>query len=57
MMGMGLLDAREATYWEYTALVHSYNERHADPDKVDAPDEETFERSMAMISANPAMLN
>lgn len=57
MMGVSLADARAADYWEYSAMLTVWNERHADPDAVEPPDEDTFALSMAMIASNPAMVN
>jgi len=57
MMGFGPSEAKQLTYWEYTAMLTVYNDRHADPDKVDAPDAITFDESMARIASNPALLN
>ena len=56
-MGVSLSDARDATYWEYTAMLSVWNERHADPDAVDAPDEDDVMLSFEMLKMNPAMLN
>lgn len=35
MMNFGPSEARELTYYEYTGLVHEYNERHASDDSFD----------------------
>ena len=35
-MGIGPLQARELSYWEYSALLRTWNERH-DPDGANEP--------------------
>lgn len=56
MMGASAM-ARDLTYWEYTAMLTVYNERHRPADEVDRPDMDMVQASFDMIAANPRMLN
>lgn len=60
MMGMTMADARDCSYWEYTAVLSTWNERHKsddDNEPVDAPDFETFQRAQAAIMSDPRLLH
>lgn len=52
-----MADVKNMTYWEFTAASGVINSWYDDPDKVDAPTEEMFDRSMAMLASNPKMVN
>ena len=57
MMGFGPSEARDLSYWEYTAMLTTWNQRHADPDAVQAPDEEVVHNAFAAVMANPKLVN
>lgn len=58
MMGFSPLDGKKLTYWEYTALLTEWNERHkTDDDKVTAPDADFFDKQMERLRNSPGMLN
>lgn len=53
MMGIGPSDARELTYWEYTAMLTEWNARH-DPDgsgdPVEPPSEDFVRRRQQLLA-------
>lgn len=55
MMGFGPTEARQLTYWEFTAMLTVWNERHRDPsamDESEMPDFETMKSGLIAMSAN-----
>lgn len=56
-MGFGPTDARNLTYWEYTAMLTVWNERHKADDKPEAPDADFFDKQMERLRNSPGMLN
>ena len=56
-MGFGPTDARNLTYWEYTAMLTEWNERHKAEGSVEPPDFEAFQRHKARIMNTPGMIH
>lgn len=50
MMGFGPSDARELTYWEYTAMLEVWNARH-NPEQNDLPDPDFVRAQFARLKA------
>ena len=53
MMGFGPTEGKALTYWEYTAMLSTWNDRHSDgKDKFDptaAPDPDLVEMMKGMV--------
>jgi len=53
MMGIGIEEAKRLTFWEYSAVLHVWNERHAteDSEPVELPDLDFVIRRGEMLEA------
>lgn len=50
MMGVDIREARQMSYWEFTAMKAVWNARHRPEDEVAPPDGETMRKRMEQAS-------